>query len=588
MPLSMNERLHLSRVAQGVEEADLLIVDGKVINVYTGEIIPASVTVSRGRIASVKPALIPTGPAKEIMSAKGYLLSPGFIEPHSHPWVIYNPVSLSNWSLTRGTTTHIMENLPFFQYGGPVVFQKLVEAMRPCSTRFYWEARAVPQSLLHDEKELFSYNHINSLLEMPEVVGIAEITRWNELLEGDTALLKKISSAKTKGKKIDGHTAGCKNVGLNALVALGIASCHEPISAEETLERLRLGLWVMIRNSSIRPDLPLILQGLLQASVPLDRVMMTTDAAEPCFLIQNGYTDGLLNVARQAGVDPITALRMVTLNAATYFSLEQDMGSITPGRYADILFLENLENFLPRRVMVEGKVVVSDNGNLQGKSTSVGGFLWAGAPWEKLFSSNFQQPAWLDPDTPANLVPAKGKIPLIELVSSGITKLDYINWDGHSLPEGIQYCCLLGRKGEYLNNCFIRGFAPAIQGIACSFTTSMGVLAMGTSLEAISRALFRLFDRGGGIFLWEENTCLFELTLEIAGMMSTMELESVASRLKTLYSLTQERGFAHNDLLLCLLFLSCDFLPAARITPMGIFDVKNKEIIRPPFPALHN
>lgn len=582
MPLSMDERLHLSRVAQGVEEADLLIVDGKVINVFTGEIIPATVSISRGRIASVKPDTIPADPAKEIISAKGYLLSPGYIELHSHPWVIYNPVSLSNWTLPRGTTTHIMENLPFFQYGGPGVFKRLIEAMRPCCTRFYWEARAAPQSLLPDERELFSFANIDSLLELPEVVGVAEITRWDGLLKGDATLIRKMGSAKIKGKRIDGHTAGCKNTGLNALAALGITSCHEPISGEESLERLRLGLWVMVRNSSIRPDLHSILKSLLQASVPLDRVMMTTDAAEPCFLMQNGYTDGLLNVARQVGVDAITALRMVTLNAATYYSLDEDIGSIAPGRYADILFLDNLEDFLPRLVMVEGKITGIENGASQGISASTGKLLSAGLPWESMFSANFQKPPWLYPDAPISLAPAKGRIPLIELVSSGITRLDYINWDGESLPEDIQYCCLLGRRGEYLNNCFIRGFAPGIQGIASSFSTSMGVMAIGTSLEAISQALFKLFDQGGGIFLWEDKTSLFELKLEIAGMMSTLDLRSVASQLSLLYSLVRERGFQHYDLLLCLLFLSCDFLPSARITPLGIFDVKNREIIRNP------
>lgn len=587
MPLSMEERLHFSRVAQGLEEADLLLVNGKVANVYTGEIIPSSVSISRGRIACVKPDETPAAEsAREKVSVDGSLLVPGYIEPHSHPWVIYNPVSLGNWSLCRGTTTHIMDNLPFYQHVGPVFFERLAGVLQKCPARFYWEARIAPQSLLPDEEELFSAENIDSLLKHPEVVAIAEITRWNSLLGADTQLLKKLVSAINRGKRIDGHTAGCKNAGLNALSALGVTSCHEPISGDEALERLRLGMWVMLRNSSLRSDLYLLLKSLKEAAVPLDRVMMTTDAAEPFFLVNNGFIDGLLQVAVEAGVEPLTALRMVTLNPATYFGLEKDLGSIAPGRYADILFLDNLENFLPRGVMMEGKLVFWNNKNLQScglipQESEV--FKEEPIDWAALnFSPNFQKPSGLKFGNSSILAPPKERVPLIELISSGITRLNYLDWDGRTLPEGVQYCSLLGRRGEYLSSCFIRNFAPGIQGMASSFTTSMGVLVIGSSLKAMHCAAIRLYELGGGIILWENNSCLYELPLEIAGMMSVLELHQAANHLKNLYDIVLKRGFKHNDLLLCILFLSCDFLPSARITPLGILDVKKGEIIYPP------
>ncbi len=575
LSLAIEERVHLSRVAQGLEKADLVLKEGLVANVHTGEIIPASVSISGGRIAAVIPSGAKEVRTKEVMSAKGYLLVPGYIEPHSHPWVVYNPFSLGRWSLPRGTTAHITDNLPFFQHGGPDAFLYLAKELKKAYPRYYWAARAVPQSWLLEENTLFSTKNITTLLAQQEVIAVAEITRWGELLEAVPSLMDKISFAAGQGKRIDGHTSGCKNSALNALVALGVSSCHEPISVEETLERLRLGMWVMLRNSSLRPDLFAILAKLVEARVSLDRVMMTTDAAEPVFLYRNGFTDGLLRVASQAGVNFLSALRMVTLAPAMYYGLEDDIGSITPGRFADILFLENSESFQPQGVMVEGKLEAWDNSLL---NSGNGPAKMKNISEENLhLSSTFQFPSCLE--SLAALAPQKGKVPLIKLISSGITELDYLEWDGNSLPAEVQYCCLLGRRGEYLKSCFIHGFASGLQGLACSFTTSMGVLLIGNSLEAMLRAAARLFKLQGGIILWEGDSCLYQLPLELAGMMSTLELDEVAGRLKTLYILAQQRGFKYNDLLLCLLFLSCDFLPSVRITPLGVLDVKKRKII---------
>ncbi|MDO9534398.1 MAG: adenine deaminase C-terminal domain-containing protein [Bacillota bacterium] len=568
MPPTFDERVHLSRVAQGLEKADLLIRDGKVINVYSKEILSANIAIAHGRIAYVRPDDLPVGPADENISARGNFLSPGYIEPHAHPWVIYNPESLSKAVLPLGTTTLVMENLVFYQHGGPPAFIKLVKAMESCSSRFYWLTRAVPQSPLRDEEDLFSAHNIETVLGLPQVVGIAEITRWAELLDEKPSLFRKLVSAMEQQKRIDGHTSGCKNGALNALAGLGINSCHEPINSKEVLERLRLGMWVMLRQSSLRPDFHAILPGLLRENISLDRVMMTTDAAEPTFVFKNGFVDGLIKAALEHNLDPVTAIKMATLNPAAYYGLDEDIGGIAPGRYADILFLKDLQNPTPEKVLIGGKAPDS----APGTNT---------LDWGQLgFASNFIKPSWLDEYSV--LAPDRGKVPVIRVVSSGITKLDYIEWSGDSLPEEVYFCALLGRRGEFLITCFVSGFAEDLPALASSFTTSMGVLVMGKSLETMSRAAARLYDLGGGIVLWGESEALFEMPLQIAGMMTPLCLDETAEQLGILFELMGERGFRHNDLLLSLLFLSCDFLPDVKITPMGVLDVKKRKIIYPP------
>lgn len=571
MPPSMEERLCLARVARGLEPADTLIRGGQVINVYSGEMLSLDVAVARGRIAYLRPPDLPQWPADRVLAADGCLLCPGYIEGHSHPWVIYNPLTLEDFALPLGTTSHIADNLPFFQYGGVDIFDKIVKIAATGTSRFYWVVRAIPQSALPDEKDTFSPQNIEMLLDLPQVVGIAEITRWKQMLEHTPSFVQKLAAAASRRKRIDGHTAGCNGEGLNALAALGISSCHEAISGTEALERLRLGLWVMVRNSSIRPDLESILGDLLKSGVSLERLILTTDAAEPAFLAKNGFMDGLLQVALQAGVDPLTAIKMVTLNPAVLYGLDEDVGGIAPGRYADILFLESLHKPSPALVMAGGQIVARQ-GRRAGRAPQID---WARCGFLSDFAAGASP--WLQ--DAAFFKPRRGKVPVMEMVSSGITRLDYSEWDGCTLPAGLQYCCLLGRRGEYHHACFLRGFADDVRGLAASFTTSLGVLVIGDTLEAMQQAARRLYALKGGIILWEQDAPLMEIPLEIAGMMSPLPLPAVAEQLNRLSARMQARGFRHNDLMLALLFLSCDFLPHVKITPQGVLDVKSYEII---------
>ncbi len=573
MPPTLEERVYLSEVAQGEKKADTVILGGNIINVYSKEIIPGNIAIAGERIAYVGREEIPVGPKTEIISAKGYFLSPGYIEPHAHPWVIYNPISLSKAMLFRGTTSLVMDGLVFYQRIGTAFFKQMVKALHSSLSHFYWAVRAVPQSLLPEEDDLFSLKNIKTMVKIAEVVSIAEITRWPDLLKAEPLIMQKLEFALQLGKRIDGHTAGCNSRAINALAALGVSSCHEPINFKEVLDRLRLGMWIMLRNSSIRPDLSAILPELIEKNISMDRVMMTNDGAEPTFLSRNGFTDGLVKTAIKIGLDPVTAIKMVTLNPAVSYGLDNDIGGIAPGRYADILFLKDLQEPIPEKVMVKGRLAIR-NGRICNDITE-------DLNWDKIgFKSNFQKPLWLDQVN--ILTPTKGKVPVITLVSSGITRLGFIEWNGSTLPENLKFCCLLGRQGEYLTSCFVKGFADNIEGMASSFTTSMGVLVIGHSLEAMRLAVTRLYEIGGGIIVCEGFSIKYELPLEIGGMMSSLEFDEIVDRLEILNNLMSRKGFSHNDLLLSLIFLSCDFLPSVRITPLGVLNVKNREIIFSP------
>ena len=269
MILSAAELRCLSEVAQGQREADLYIEGGKLINVYSGEIYPANIAIINGRIAYMGNSHSMVGSETKILNANGYFLSPAYMECHAHPWVIYNPISLAEGVLPMGTTTLVYDNLPFFLNGGEDGVTKLIEWTKTFPLDLYWTVRVVSQSRTAEESDLFSKEALKRLFSLPKVLGVAEITRWSALAEGDQFLLELVVEARKLGLRIDGHTAGCSSERLNALAPI-IDSCHEAITAEEVAHRLRMGLWVMLRHSSLRQDLPELLRAINETVLPFD------------------------------------------------------------------------------------------------------------------------------------------------------------------------------------------------------------------------------------------------------------------------------------------------------------------------------
>src|SRR5437899_6954774 len=171
----------------------------------------------------------------------------------------------------------------------------------------------------------------------PSAIAIGEVTRWPDAWRGDPELLRRLAVA--RGARVEGHTAGASGEKIPALAAAGFTSDHEPITAQEVLDRARQGIAVMLRESSLRPDLVGLLDALKTAPALVSRLMLTSDGSMPAFLRTHGFVDHLIRIALQRGVAPIDAYRMATLNPATYYRLDVDRGATAPARYADICLL---------------------------------------------------------------------------------------------------------------------------------------------------------------------------------------------------------------------------------------------------------
>jgi adenine deaminase len=570
----------LIQVSLGESQADLYLEGGKVINVFSGEIYETNVAVFRDKIAYVGLEKNMVGPETKVLSAKNFYLAPGYIEPHAHPWAIYNPLSLMEETLPLGTTVTVCDNLFFFLQLGKEGFLKLIKETNNWPLRYFWSARVFPQSPLAGEEEIFSLENIQELLAQREVLAIAEITRWPDLLTNQGHVWEKIHHALTLGKKVEGHTAGASYDKLNALVASGLHCCHEAITPEQVQDQLRLGLWVMLRHSSLRPDLPQLIQAISAKNLDHRRMMLTSDGPTPYFAHQQGWLPGMLNFLVKNGIDPVKALQMATINPATFYGIDHLYGGIAPGRRADILFLSSLDQFMPVKVIANG-TLVADKGKWLPPLPKI--------DWHSFgFKHNFA--SGLKVDNPSlYTLPLEGTkneiFPVIELLNAVITRRKDVpisvkngQIDLTPTPD-LLTICLVDKEGKWITKGLIKGFATHIEGLAATFSTSTHLVVIGNNPRAMAKAAQQVVDWDGGIVLVEQDELVCGIPLPLGGMMSTLPLADLLPLVKEIEEEVSARGYHFNDLLYSLLFFSCDFLPDFRLTSRGLFQVKTGSIV---------
>ncbi|MBT2729189.1 adenine deaminase [Bacillus sp. ISL-75] len=575
------QRSELIEVAKGNRSADLYIKGGTVINVYSGEFLKQNIAVYKDCIAYIGTSEASIGEETKVINAEGKYLSPGFIEAHAHPWVLYNPVSVTGKVLPLGTTTTVNDNLFFYLHMGTKGFKEMVKDLKTLPGNFFWLARLVSQADYPGEREWYNHKDIRELLELDEVLGSAEVTRWPLLYNGDPFLLDTMDFIKKLGKVSDGHTAGCSYEKLNAVVASGVTACHEAITAKEAFDRLRLGMWTTLRNSSLRPDLQEIIKLITEGNVSTSRIIMTTDGPHPSFIENEGFVDGLVRQAVELGVPVMNAIQMVTINAATYLRLDDYIGGLAPGRKADILLLPNLVDFRPELVIASGEIA------------AVKGELTASLPeidWQKyIVRQPFAFSKLLLENINLYRYPQPSDhhpVPVVYFKSNVITqKKDmelpavngYVDLSEH---EGLLHAALIDRNGEWVSKAVLERFAVNLDGMASTYNTTTELLVVGRNPEAMAKAAARVYDMGGGIAIVDGSEVVLEIPLPVTGMMTPdPSYDTALAYHERLLSALQERGFPFHDILYTLLFLTCDFLPGLRLVPYGLYEVRSDEIL---------
>ncbi|WP_141548563.1 adenine deaminase C-terminal domain-containing protein [Bacillus wiedmannii] len=559
-------------IIDGKRNPHILFKNATYLNSYMREWMQANIWIYDDRIIYVGEKLPAQLHKCEVIDCDGKYIVPSYIEPHAHPYQLYNPETLANYAMQFGTTTFINDNLTlFFTLQREEAF-RLLDEFEKIPASMYWWCRFDGQTELQNGESLFNREDIIEWLKHKAVLQGGELTAWPKLLHGDDEMLHWLQETKRLHKKVEGHFPGASETTLAKLKLLGTDCDHEAMTGQEAFTRLMQGYTVSLRNSSIRPDLEVLLKELLELGVKqFDRFILTTDGSHPSFY-ENGMTNVMIATAIKQGVPIIDAYHMASYNIARYYNMEHVHGSIATGRIANINILESKENPVPISVIAKGKWVKRDGINnnesvrIEWSQFKVAPLLlnWSIEKEDMIFSQKVG----------------------IQLLNNVITKpytteID-LNRDELSLDHDECFLMMIARDGTWRVNTVVKGFAKELGGLASSYSGTGDIILIGKNKEDMLTAFHRVKEIGGGMVIAEKNEVLHEIALPLLGIMSNLKMNKLIQEEKQMVKLLQERGYAYDDPAFTILFFSATHLPFIRVTPIGLYDVKNSKVMASP------
>jgi adenine deaminase len=565
-------------VAKGVEPPDTVIRNGKIVNVFTNEIEEGlAVSIKNGWIVSIEDnekISMPEGAAE--IDAKGLYLCPGFIDAHTHLDSILSYSELVPYAVRGGTTTIISEMAMAATACGIKGVNSFMESTKGHPLRCYFVAPPLTPPFPKMESGLgLTLKEFKKLLKRDDFVGIGE-GYWTGIVDGGDRVLKQASLALALNKRIDGHSSGARRDKLIQYLLTGITSCHESVTLNEALEKLRLGLYIMIREGFIRKELK-ELSKLKDLNVDKRRLILVSDLFDPVMLIEEGYLDSVVRRAISYGFSPMDAIKMATINPADYHGL-RFLGAIAPLRYADILFLKDMEKVSVEKVMCNGKIVYSD-----GRFTEK--ILPGRYPEEMKHTLALQKMD--EDDFKIKAKPSKNIVRVEELVNETISK-EFL-WDApvkdgllqNDILNDIAYAAVIHRNDK---NRIGKGFVKAtgIKNGAVATTLiwdTCNVLVIGSNERDMTEAVNRLIELQGGIVISKAGEIIYEFPMPVYGLVSTDPIEALREKIKSLDEAMKAIGSSIKRPFLTVQTIPFTGLPLLRITDKGLANVKNKRLV---------
>ena len=582
MALSKAQIKRLIRGASGEIKADLLITGGKIVNVYSGEVLDGvEIAVLDGRICYVGSNAAHTrGDVTEVLDATGLWVAPGFIDAHTHIAHYCRPYEYLQAFVPHGTTALVAsgdELATVFGYAGVKLF---VDEVQAHPLRVYpLVSMVAPQDPLLCSTMSLKQGEVAEGLDDPRVLGLGEMVSWLRLLECDDELLERIEMAHQRRKIIHGHTAGAKDQKLCAVATTGIASCHEPIRVEDALERLRLGYWTMLREGSLRQDLETTLRPLIERGVNLQRLILVTDSMSPDDVEERGHMDHVVRRAISMGLPPVQAMQSVTLNPATYSGLEQEIGGLAPGRYADIVLLDDLDQCRVRSTLIGGKLVAE-----RGSSSVAPNPIRL--PPQMMYCLRLPEVSAEALQIPCAANPAR--IRIMELVNPTITAERIVEARvtrgvvAADLDQDLLKVAVFDRHegdGKVAFG-FLKGFGASVG--ATGITTNLDentLMIVGSNDDDMALCANVLINSGGGMAVVDGGEILEKMAFPFGGIFSLDSWPEVAKGLGRIQRCLRERGAAFEKPMYALSFLTFVTLPSLRITARGLVNAKERRIV---------
>lgn len=567
----MNERealAHLIDVAAGRVPADTVIQNCRVIDVYSGEIVEGDIALCDGKIAGIG-----RYEGRETVDAQGLYAAPGFIDSHIHIESSYvSPEEISRLLVPHGGTTIIADPHEIVNVCGLRGLDYMIEAAKGTALDIkYMMPSCVPATPFEHSGAVIDAAAMQAPIDRAEILGLGEFMNFPGVIGADGPTLDKLVLAQRHGKLIDGHAPAVNGKDLNAYACTGILADHECATVEEMHERIRCGMYVMLREGSACHNLRTMLKGVTPGNA--HRCVLCSDDRQPKTMLHEGHLDNHLRICVGEGLDPITAIQMATLNAAQCFRL-YDRGAIAPGKRADIVLLEDLKDFRVRKVWTAGKLTAEDGRYLpEVRHTDISAV--KGSVIVKDFSADK-----LKRHLTSGHVNVIGILPggVVTQKQTADVQLDEEGNFVRDPAEDLVKVAVVERHQSTGNVAvgFLRGYGIQSGAVALSIAhDSHNIIVVGVSDEEMAFAVEQLRAQEGGIVLVRDGKVIESMPMPIAGLMSDQSGEWVDKKLTAIHEKAYHELGVNADVepVMTLCFMSLAVIPEVKLTDMGLFDV---------------
>jgi len=560
--------------ARGEEPCDIVLKNGQIINVFTGEILPGNIGLCGKHIAGI-------GEYEGLVEVDldNQLVSPGFIEGHIHlESTLLEPRQFAQSILHHGTTTVVCDPHEIANVSGLKGIEYFLETSKGLPVDIFIMAPScVPATDMETSGATLEPDDLAEIFKYDRVLGLAELMNFPGVIAGQQEVIEKIRlTHESKGRLIDGHAPGLSGLGLQAYIAAGISSDHECTTLAEATEKLRHGMYIYIREGSTAKNLKDLLPLLTPETEQY--CLFVSDDLDPRDLYHHGHLDRILRKAVDLGLKPINALKLVTINPARRFGL-YERGAIAPGYLADLVIMRDLSRFEITSVYSHGQLVVKEGKTLytlpEHKET---------ISFSLSSSININR-ALIDFSIPA----------IKETVRTiGVIDDQLITKHLEKQPKIINKLAVADPKQDLLKisvierhhatgritNGFVKGFGLRQGALASTIAhDSHNLIVIGATDQEMMFATEKIVNMNGGLVVVKNKNVLASLPLPIAGLISFAKLKELSDELNKLLQATQELGCTINNPFMAMSFLALPVIPELKITDKGLVDVNRFKFV---------
>ncbi len=559
---------NLIDVAAGRKRADLVIKNGRIADVFRSTLIDADVAITDGIIAGLG-----SYEGEETYDAKGRIILPGLIDSHIHIESSYmTPEEFGRLVLPTGTTTVIADPHEIVNVCGTAGLDYMLSAAEntPLDIRFMVPG-CVPATPFETNGATLDSEAIRSIFESRKVLGLGEFMDFPGVCAGDDECVGKLLAAKNPGLPIDGHAPRLSGNALNAYIASGILTDHECSEPEEMQEKLSRGMYILLRHGSACRDLERLLPGVNPSS--MRRLLLCSDDRQIHTIKEEGHVDSLLRICVKNGIDPFDALRMATLNAAECYSLKE-LGSVSPGKRANLVLVDDLKEFRAVAVFVNGRREAENGVSLTPVNRADASMVSSSVNVKDFNASRLK------------LSLSSDCVKVIDILPDGVltgngrervrldNKGDFIYDEEKDI---VKIAVIERHKGTgNVGVALLRGYGIKKGAVALSVShDSHNIIAAGTSDGEIAAAVEEIIRMKGGMTLIRDGKARISIPLPVAGLMSSGKAEDFDSQLKRAHEIAHKEFHIHEGVepFMTLCFMALPVIPELKLTDRGLFDV---------------